>query len=475
MSPEQARGRGSAVDGRTDIYALGAILYELLTRVPPFQGNQSEVVRAVIEGAPQPPRQLDRSIPRDLETICLKALEKEPSRRYATAQEMSVDLRRFLRGDTILARRAGPMRKGWRWVRRHPVVVAASVLLLAAIGASVAYAMHAERRSRVMLGYRTIVLETSPPGAKLAFIPLNKTTGEPELEKMVPGVSVSPVRQELLPNDYLVVAVMKDGRFHEVLRRVPAKGEVFVGYSHRSVKMQNDGSLSLRTIEIPGREVAKDMALIEGSDSFVLGGTDGEVFKHRTVRSFHMSSREFTVGDYFRVNSAYPIGKDASSAGEVYSCPYDRAVQQAEDLGMRLPTEEEYEFAATRGGRQRYPWGDEFPANEFEQTTAFSTAEFDRLPTEPAVFGLCSNKAEWTSSPPGSLVSIPMEAGPVGVQDSRIVRGGDLSVVHGNPEVSSKTRDPRTRTVVARQMMEPGLGFRLVRSATPLVRYDDLP
>jgi serine/threonine protein kinase/Flp pilus assembly protein TadD len=154
MAPERFEGR---CDARSDVYGLGLTLYELLALQPAFEkSDRAELIRQVTHQEPPRLRALDPTIPRDLETVVHKAIEREPAQRYADAAGLAADLRRFVEGRAIRARRVGPLEHAWRWSRRNPAVAALVAVVLALVGLAVGEALwaqwqQAERRARAAL------------------------------------------------------------------------------------------------------------------------------------------------------------------------------------------------------------------------------------------------------------------------------------------------------------------------------------
>jgi tetratricopeptide (TPR) repeat protein len=140
MAPEQARGDTKLAGPPADIYSLGAMLYEMLTGRPPFKGISAiETVKQVIEEEPVSPSRVQFRVPRDLETICMKCLQKEPRKRYATAKDMADDLSRYLAGEPIKARRTPPHERAVKWTKRHPTAALASAVATLAMTGLLGY------------------------------------------------------------------------------------------------------------------------------------------------------------------------------------------------------------------------------------------------------------------------------------------------------------------------------------------------
>jgi tetratricopeptide (TPR) repeat protein len=206
MSPEQAQGKVRELGPPADVYSLGAILYDLLTGSPPFRGETvMDTLQQVIARDPMPPSRLQTKVPPDLSTICLKCLEKDPRRRYPTADALAEDLRRFLDGEPIQARPTPALERGLKWARRRPTAAALAVVsvlaLLAVIAGGYAYATVEARRARESdqlrraadakrrLAEEHFRLACSAVDELLARVGHERLAHEPRLEK---------VRQELL-------------------------------------------------------------------------------------------------------------------------------------------------------------------------------------------------------------------------------------------------------------------------------------
>lgn len=169
MPPEQVEHRADAVGPASDVYGLGAILYALLARQPPFQGATSaDTLRQVLLDEPVPPRRMRQRLPVDLEAICLKCLDKRPQRRYGSASRLAADLRRFLAGEATEARPPGRLAQAAKWSRRHPVTL--TVLLMSAAGVTLiagGVAIHVDRLSTDLAAIRKLNQEAEAREVRL--------------------------------------------------------------------------------------------------------------------------------------------------------------------------------------------------------------------------------------------------------------------------------------------------------------------
>lgn len=177
MAPEQLDGTVGAIDRRTDLYGLGATLYELLTLQPLYpECSRDQVLTAVLSQSPTPPGRLNQRVPRDLETICLKALEKQPELRYQSADQMADDLRRFIQRRPISAQRSGPFARAAKWCQRHPAMAASllTAVSLLLTAANLAYRAHDEQRQRAVATQRASRAEQNLQDAHAAVAQANQ-------------------------------------------------------------------------------------------------------------------------------------------------------------------------------------------------------------------------------------------------------------------------------------------------------------
>ena len=180
MAPEQALGNNEAITSVTDVYGLGAVLYQLLTGQPPFAGGATyETIKLLLDTEPRQPRLLNPKIDRDLSTICLKCLEKDPKRRYSSALALAEDLERWLKHEPIQARRTGIFARGTRWVRRNPKLVATGVAGLV-LGAAAIWLF----RGELFRGS-----QFNPPEKSIAVLPFLDVSHAKDQEYFCDGIS----------------------------------------------------------------------------------------------------------------------------------------------------------------------------------------------------------------------------------------------------------------------------------------------
>src|SRR5262245_32880687 len=186
MAPEQAAGKSKEIGPAADVYSLGAILYQTLTGLPPFEGQSAwETVHLVLTAEPEPPSRRNPRLPRDLETICLRCLDKDPAKRYPSALALADDLRRFQSGQPIQARPVGWPERAMKWVRRRPALAAlltlSSVLLLVLLAGGWATALKESRSNRALQAAHQDLQEADRANRR-ALVRLNVTNGTHYLE-----------------------------------------------------------------------------------------------------------------------------------------------------------------------------------------------------------------------------------------------------------------------------------------------------
>ena len=503
MSPEQWEGRID-LDPRADVFGLGATIYQALTRRLPYR-NVAIKVGTELAAAPS---RMGSPFGRDFDVVIQKAIEPDRRNRYESGVEFAADWNRVRNGEFPHAKPVTLVRRLGRRVRHHPWGVSdaiATAVILVAL-----YFAWSNRKSpapAVPTGpTRNVTLTTVPPGARVVLVPINGETGDFEPSRSIrPGDGArTPVKLSSVPSgDYLVVAEIEGrGQFHEVYRHVPQTGDYPVisfipgpkgearPYLHRSWIERPDGSIDLPPITIPPSRPS-GMAHFSGDPQYRLGNPDprgGPLVHEVAVAPFELDTTEVTVKDYQDQFGALPAQLSELEPRRGLTMPvvyvrHDDATAYAEAVGKRLPTEAEYEFAATAGAKRLFPWGDSAEPLRDGQGWTWSIGEagrandFDRTDTEPPVYGLFSNVLEWTSTWPnpypnpktGPLSKLPPVKLP-GIPEKRVVRGGLYETMIGKPikpNFKAFGMHPSFRISVYLNEGHPGLGFRCARSIKP--------
>jgi formylglycine-generating enzyme required for sulfatase activity/tRNA A-37 threonylcarbamoyl transferase component Bud32 len=472
MSPEQAHVERTTVDHRTDLYSLGVVLYELCTLHRPYQGKTVvDVFDQIRRARPVPIRARNRAIPRDLETICAKAMASAVDDRYRNAREFADDLERFLRHEAIKARPQTALEKCVRWVRRERARLAVAATVVVGVWFAVVWtAKFVEARWQGKLSVRVVDESGNPLDARVHLSPIDQVLGTTAARHELGAAPIAAASVD--PGYYRITVDLLDGSGPR------SRPEWIVAGDPVSVEF-----------EVRGDQSAGDMVLVEGGVLDLTRDNQPTLALTRRrvqVDPFLMDRREVTNGEYRRFAAAtgHPLDPLLAALGSEYDdhpvvlVTWLDAREYATWCGKRLPSYAEWAWAARGPDAHRYPWGDEAlgygvvgRGTHDAWTQAVVWQEYldhsepvgsdARARTPHGIDDLFGNVAEWTESPVAAPRSQDPSDGfaPLGPM-ARLQAGFDWSagVTFGSQDLTNFQHD-----TIGPEACSPRTGFRCVR------------
>jgi len=466
MSPEQSYGDRST-DRRSDVYSLGAILFEMLSGHPVFEGSVAEVLMKVRKDSPGPlPEQA-----RCLEDLCRKCLEKDPADRFQTAEELADRLHDFITAGEVEVPRVSALRRLWKRIRRRHWTLAGT--LICALALFAISRLPNRPNLPALPGHETpqIVQVQSSSSDAMGFIfACDTETGEPIMTRHAAQIYGSPCQVSLLPGLYQLQMARLEGehfRRYVVYRTVPSPLSG-LGSSRAAQwerwSLSRAGELIWPTVALP-ETALPEMALIRAG-SVTVPGPDGP--RRLDVGAFYVTTREFTFGDFLKLRPGYNGNipdRPAPLQRPDHTMPaeFHWALHWAEIIGARLPTDAEF----TRLAELAFEARSQRPSSA-EDTSDFEIAgssRSDMIPTRPPIHGILSGYPEWTLTWPNSpqaTVALKSRV-PTGSADRyRLIRGGTLDTVD-----NESARPILAADAGHVDKFYPNIGFRLVVSVPP--------